>query len=107
MLGEDAFLQAIAEKVVGYVWEKIGERIRRKLGRDAVSLAFKRALTRAYEKFKHPPNKKQYPYWIVDVFDPDFFEHEGKPILAQFLLPDSNPHPSQLAECWVNTLMLR
>ncbi len=104
---EEAFLQAIAEKVVGYAWDKIGERIRRKLGRDAVSVAFKRALTRAYEKFKHSPNKKQYPSWIVDVFDPDFFEHEGKPILAQFLLRGSSPHPSQLAECWVNTLMIR
>ena len=92
MLIEDVILQKIAEKVVSYAWDKVDDRIRKKLGLDGVQKAFMYALRRTFEKFE-----KQYPQWSVELFDMSFFEHEGAPILALFLIRNGHPNPTDLA----------
>ncbi len=101
MLIEGVLLQAIAEKVVGYVWDKVDDRIRRRLGLDSTTQAFKHALHKAFGRFE-----EQHPQWTADLFDASFFEREGSPILAQFLLRDGHPDPNELAIHWASSLNL-
>ena len=102
MLIEGALLQAIAERVVGYVWDKVEDRIRRSLGRDSTTQAFKHALQKAFVQFE-----EQHSQWTADLFDVSFFEREGAPILAQFLLRDGHPDPNDLAILWASSLNLQ
>ena len=81
-------------KVVGWAQDKRGFEPRQQ--------AFKRALDKAYKQFE-----KHYPKWAADLFDASFLEHEGAFVLAQFLLRDGHPDPSDLALRWADSLNMR
>src|SRR5205807_2859092 len=96
---QDIILQKIAEAVVGYVWNSVEDQVRKKLGIDPVRQAFKRALGSSFKHFE-----KRYPQWATELFDLSFFEHEGAPLLAQFLTRSGHPDPSRLAAAWAESL---
>jgi len=102
----EIFLTTIVEKVFSYALDQgqgvIEDWVRKKLNLDPKQQAFKRALKRAYNKFE-----KKYPQWAADLFNASFFEHEGAPILAQFLVRDGHPDPSELATYWADSLNIR
>ncbi|GHO98495.1 NTPase [Reticulibacter mediterranei] len=93
----------IIDNVIGYILDQsgIGEEIRSKLRRNPVKGALHHALNHAYAEFE-----KRYPDWTSSFFDADFLSEEARPILAQFLLPEGSPSPSDLAVCWANALNL-
>src|SRR5438046_1372879 len=99
MIVEEVVLQAIAEKVVGYAWDKVEDRVQKKLGLDPVRQAFNHALRESFEHFN-----VCHPEWAASLFDISFFEHEGAPLLAQFLIRDGQLDPSKLAASWANSL---
>ncbi len=106
MLIEEVILAAIADAVIGYAFEKssdkLGEWARDKLGLNSTKKAFKEALGEAFERLR-----KQHHQWVIDYFDASFFEHEGAPVLAQFLLRDGRPDPSELAARWADSLNMQ
>ena len=106
MLIEEVILAAIADAVIGYAFEKssdkLGEWARDKLGLNSTKKAFKEALGEAFERLR-----QQHPQWVIDYFDASFFEHEGAPVLAQFLLRDGRPDPSELAARWADSLNMQ
>jgi hypothetical protein len=104
MLLPDPVLGGITEAVIGYVFDQggLGDEIRRVLRRDPVRQAFKHSMRAAVEALE-----QQYPQWVATLFDASFFQHEGAPILAQFLLRDGCPSPSVLAIRWTESLNVR
>ncbi len=104
-LGE-IVLTAIADAVFGYLLTKYGDTLgdwaRSRAGREPMRKAFKNALGRTFAQFE-----QQYPQWVANHFDASFFEHEGAPILAQFLVRDGHPDPCELAARWADALNLR
>jgi HEAT repeat protein len=103
MLLEAWLLSKIADKVFSYASDKgsgiVEGWVSDKLGLEPRKKAFKRALGKASQKFE-----KKYPQWAADFFNGSFFEHEAAPILAQFLVQDGNPDPSELATLWARLL---
>src|ERR1051326_1525975 len=101
-LGE-IILTAIADGVFGYMIDKHGDKLgdwaRDKMRRDPIKKAFKSALSRTIIEFE-----QRHPQWIVDYFDASFFEHQGAPVLAQFLVRDGHPDPGELAALWADSL---
>lgn len=99
----EIILTAIADAVFGYLLDKYGETlgnwIRTKRGRDPIQKAFKKALGNALVQLE-----QQRQEWVSELFDASFFQHEGAPILAQFLIRDGHPDPSELAAQWANSL---
>jgi predicted NACHT family NTPase len=99
-------LTPIVEKIFSYALDQgqsvIEDWVRKKLNLDPKQQAFKRALKRAYKKFE-----QQYPQQEADLFNASFLEHEGAPILAQFLVRDGHPDPSELATYWAGSLNVR
>jgi len=102
----EILLTAIADAVFGYLLDKHGEklvdRIRDKTGRDLVKKAFKAAFGKAFADFE-----QKHPQWVEEHFNASFFEHEGASILAQFLMRDGHPDPSELATRWADSLNMR
>jgi HEAT repeat protein len=92
-------LSAIVEAVLGYVLDQssLADWARRKLGREPTHLVFRRALGRAAEAFE-----AQHPDWAPSLLDSGFLHREGKSVLAQFLVRDGRPAPSELAERWAD-----
>jgi hypothetical protein len=99
-------LAKVADKVFGYASDKgqsIAEKwMRDKLGLEPRKQAYKRALQKAYKKFE-----KKYPEWAATLFNASFLENEGADVLAQFLVQDGHPNPSELAALWCDSLNLR
>ena len=99
-------LAAITKKVFDYVLEQgqntVVDWARDKLGLEPRKQAFKRALGKAYRKFE-----QRYPEWAHDLINASFLEKEGMPILAQFLVRDGHPDPSELAACGADSLNMR
>ncbi|HEY6284176.1 MAG TPA: HEAT repeat domain-containing protein [Ktedonobacteraceae bacterium] len=91
----------IADNIIGYVLEQsgIGESVRNALRRNPEKQALKHALILAFEQFR-----QQYSETAASLFDLDFFEKEGGPIVRQFLLRNGNPNPSDLAQRWADSL---
>jgi hypothetical protein len=91
----------IADNIIGYVLDQsgIGEAVRNALRRNPEKQALKHALIVAFEQFR-----QQYPETAASLFDLDFFDKEGGPIVGQFLLRNGNPNPSDLAQRWADTL---
>ena len=99
-------LTTVAERTFNYALDQgqsiIEDWVRKMLGLEPKQQAFKRALNKAYKRFE-----KQYPQWASDLFNASFLENEGAPILAQFLIRDGHPDPSELATCWADSLNIR
>jgi len=93
----ETIVGAITGAVFSYLLKqaKVGEQVRRKLKLDADQPAFKRALRKAFEELD-----AYHPEWEANLFDASFFEREGAPILAQFLIRDGHPdlHDSRALE---------
>lgn len=104
-LGE-IVLAAIADAVFAYLVTKygdtLGDWVRSRAGREPMRKAFKNALGRTFAQLE-----QQYPQWVANQFDASFFEHEGAPILAQFLVRDGHLDPCELAARWADALNLR
>ncbi|MGZ6366729.1 MAG: hypothetical protein ACXWPS_12255, partial [Ktedonobacteraceae bacterium] len=102
----EIILTTITEKVFSYALDQgqsiVEDWVRKKLNLDPKQQAFKRALNKAYKKFE-----KKYPQWTDDLFNANFLENEGALILAQFLIGDGNPDPSELATRWSESLNIR
>ncbi len=100
----ESMLSAITGAVFSYVLQQggLGEQIRRAIGREPVRGAFQHALGTAVETFE-----QQHPEWIATLFDASFFEREGAPVLAQFLVRNGRPDPSELASRWADALNIR
>src|SRR5215510_211490 len=99
----ESVLGAITKAVFSYLLQQGGvtDQLRRALGQDPVQRAFQRSLGKACEALE-----RQYPDWVANSFDPSFFAHEGASLLAQFLVRNGHPDPSELAARWANTLYL-
>src|SRR5579871_1442630 len=99
----ETVLITIVQRVFNYALDQGQSRVvdwaRDKLGLEPKQQAFKRALSKAYKRFE-----KQYPEWAAELFNASFLEHEGAPILAEFLVRDGHPNPSELAMCWADSL---
>src|SRR5690348_10747549 len=104
MLVSEATLLACAANVLKYVAKDPGlhRNAKQALGLDPTKRAFARALTSAVRRFE-----EQHSDAASSLLDDSFFRHEAVPILAQFLLIDGTPHPSELAERWADSLNLR
>ena len=100
----EAVLAAIAKAVFGYLLQQvnISDHVRRLLNREPKQLAFQRALGKALEQLK-----REHPKWTSALFDASFFEKEGAPVLAQFMIRDGHPDPSELAARWADSLNIR
>lgn len=98
-------LARVADKVFDYASEKgqniIEKWVRDRLGLELRKQAYKRALEKAYKKFE-----KKYPEWAANLFNASFLENEGADVLAQFLVQDGHPNPSDLASLWADSLNL-
>src|SRR5713101_1230092 len=94
----------IIDNVFGYLLDQsgLGETVRTRLSHDPIKQAFQNALTSTLTKFE-----QQHPEWVASLFDTDFLKDEATPILAQFLIRDGKPDPSDLAACWADSLNLR
>ena len=99
----ESVLVAITKAIFTNLLQQGGvtDQIRRALGQDPVQRAFQRSLGKACEALE-----RQHPDWVANIFDTSFFEHEGASLLAQFLVRDGHPDPSELAARWANTLYL-
>ena len=71
----------------------------RKLAQRATRKAYERALHTAATEVD-----RNHPGWVSALFDESFFEAEAAPLLAQLLVRDGRPNPSELAACWVRSL---
>jgi HEAT repeat protein/energy-coupling factor transporter ATP-binding protein EcfA2 len=102
----EIILTTITEKVFSYALDQsqsiVEDWVRKKLNLDPKQQAFKRALNKAFKKFE-----KKYPQWAADLFNTSFLENEGAPMLAQFLIRDGHPDPSELATRWAESLSIR
>src|SRR5947209_14575819 len=102
----ETVLTAIVQKAFNYALDQGQNKVvgwaQDKLGLEPRQQAFKRALSKAYKKFE-----KHYPQWAADLFDASFLEHEGALVLAQFLVRDGHPDPSELALLWADSLNMR
>ena len=102
----ETVLTAIVQKAFNYALDQGQNKVvgwaQDKLGLEPKQQAFKRALSKAHKKFE-----KQYPQWAADLFDASFLEHEGAQVLAQFLVLDGHPDPSELALRWADSLNMR
>ena len=102
----ETILTAIVDAVIGYIVDnradRVSELIREKLGGDPVKMAFKAALDQAFNHLY-----KVHPQWVADNFDLSFFQLEGAPILAEFLVMDGRPDASDLAKRWADSLNLQ
>ncbi len=94
----------IVDNVFGYLLDQsgLGEAVRNRLRPDPVKQAFQHALTSALTQFE-----QQHAEWVASLFDADFLQKEAAPILAQFLIRDGEPDPSDLAARWADSLNLR
>jgi HEAT repeat protein len=94
---------AVTGSVFGYLLEHAGvaDRVRGILRRDPTRRAFERALGSALGSFQ-----AQYPQRSTDLFDSSFLQHEGAPVLAQFLLRDGDADPFTLAARWADSLAI-
>jgi hypothetical protein len=94
----------IVDNVFGYLLDQsgLGEAVRNRLRHDPVKQAFQDVLTSTLTQFE-----KQHPEWAASLFDADFLKKEATLILAQFLIRDGEPDPSDLATHWADSLNLR
>src|SRR6266478_3997608 len=99
MLLEAWLFAKVADKVFDYASQKW---LQDKLGLEPRKQAYKRALEKAYKQFE-----KKYPEWVANLFNASFLENEGVDVLAQFLVQDGRPNPSELATLWADSLSLR
>jgi len=88
---------AAAEAVFSYVIETLdpAESIKKWLGREPATLAYKKALSRAYTAFA-----RQYPEYTASLFDQPFLTGAGAPELAKLLSRHLNPDPALFAQTW-------
>lgn len=102
----ETLLGAVADAVFSYIIDTYGEQltdsVRAKLGRNPTKTAFKKALNQAIAALEH-----HHPAWVASYFDASFFQNEGAPILAQFLIRDGHPSPSELAARWADSLSIK
>lgn len=93
MIISETIIAAIVDEVIAYAFEKsadkLGERVRERLVLDPTKKALKEALGQAFERLS-----RQHPQWVADNFDTSFFEYEGAPVIAQFLVMDGHPDAS-------------
>ncbi len=99
----ESTISTISGAVFSYLLQQggLGDKARRLLGQDPQQKAFQNALQKALLQLE-----QQHPDWIADFFNERFFQNEGAPILAQFLIRNGHPNPSELASCWANSLKL-
>src|SRR5262245_5529170 len=92
---------ATAEAVIGYALEHSGltERVRAWLKRDPATLAYQKALARAYTAFA-----RHYPELTASLFDASFLTTEAAPELAKQLTRDQSPDPAMLVRLWARSL---
>lgn len=69
------------------------------LKKDPQELAFKVALTRAYNRFAD-----KHPEWAATLFDEHFIKNSGAPLLLRCLQPADAPDGKELATLWANHL---
>lgn len=100
MLSE-AIAGAIVEAVFSHLLEQseVGDRIRRRLGRDPQRIAFKKALQAAYDTFA-----AKYPDMASSLFDLHFLQYGAAPLLAGCLRPKHSPDATELARVWAKQL---
>src|SRR5579884_755932 len=94
-------LKTLAEKVIAYAFDQSGlkEKVSESFKRDATADAFWRSLQKTCFQFE-----RRYPQLAAeDLFNPSLHD-EYIPILAQFLLLDGHPNPSDLASLWADAL---
>jgi hypothetical protein len=86
-------LASIAQAVFSYLLQQtnISGRVRSLLNREPKQLAFRRALRKAFDELE-----SEHQQWTSALFDTSFFENEGAPILAQFMVRGGHPNPSEL-----------
>lgn len=98
----EALLAVVVDHVFTYLEQRgVTEKILSKFNLDSNKQAFKRALWKAFNQFD-----TAYPQWSESLFNMGFFEREGSPVIAQFLLRDGHPNPSELATLWAKSLNL-
>jgi hypothetical protein len=93
---EGLFL-AVTGSVFSYVIEKLepAEQIKKWLKREPSTLAFQKALSRAYTAFA-----RQYPEFTASLFDQSFLAGTGAPELAKLLTRHLHPDPALFAQAW-------
>ena len=99
---EEIVLAAIADAAFGFAFDKGGSILESWKSERDVKKAFKEALGEAFALFS-----QKEPEWGAQLFDESFFQHEGKFVLAQFLVRDGRPDPAEPAERWANSLNMR
>ena len=100
----ETIIGATSKAVFAYLLQQsgLGDQVRRLLGQDPQQKAFQNALQKALLQLE-----QQHPARIADFFNERFLQNEGAPILAQFLIRDGHPNPSELASQWADSLKLQ
>jgi hypothetical protein len=91
----------VAGGLITYVVEKLdsAESLKAWLKRDPASLAFQKALARAYAAFA-----RQYPEYTSSLFDQSFLSTDALPEISKFLTRDQHPDPALLVQVWGRSL---
>jgi hypothetical protein len=91
----------VAGGLIVYVVEKLdsAESLKAWLKRDPASLAFQKALARAYSAFA-----RQYPEYTSSLFDQSFLSTDAVPEISKLLTRDQHPDPALLAQAWGRSL---
>ncbi len=97
----EALALAVATAVLQYLVDKadLVERVRGWLKRDPTSLAYQRALLRAYAAFA-----RSEPALANSFFDATFLAHAAVPELAKQLTRHEHANGAELARLWATTL---
>ena len=95
----------VVNSIIDTIFQSLGpilkqiDTVRQRGQPGRIKKAYTNALDRALKEFK-----EKYPGQFADLFNMDFFEQKGVPILAQFLVPGGHPDPSTLAVHWADWL---
>jgi hypothetical protein len=76
--------------------------VRQLLGRDAVKQAFEQSIESAVAA-----NRFRHPDWADSIPEMTANSHEASKILAELLKRDGHPDPLQLAQAWMENLILQ
>jgi len=98
----EAIFAGTAEAVVKHALDQAG--VFDWLRKRGAKQAFQGALHSAYQTWAEADGHAK---WAASLFDESFLRHEGAPILAQLLLRDGHPDPSDLAARWADSLNVR
>ncbi|MBK9207885.1 MAG: ATP-binding protein [Anaerolineales bacterium] len=88
---------SVADAVISYTIEQLDpvKSLKTWLKRDLATMAFQKALARAYAAFA-----RQHPEYAASLFDQSFLSKAAVPEISKLLIRTQHPDPALLAQAW-------